>query len=117
MAVYNSMFSSVMMFLGFGAVAALIWYGGREGVAGRLTLALISVFLIYGIAIAASLGGLGSLYAQLRTAIGGDQRVFELLDTNASVQDAPDAAVLPASQGRITFQDVSFGYEAGVPVL
>jgi subfamily B ATP-binding cassette protein MsbA len=117
MAVYNSLFGSVMMFLGFGAVAALIWYGGREVIAGRLTLALISGFLIYGIAIAASLGGLGSLYGQLRAAIGGVQRVFELLDTNASVQDAPNAAALPASQGRITFQNVSFSYESGVPVL
>jgi subfamily B ATP-binding cassette protein MsbA len=117
MAIYNSLFGSLMMFLGFGAVAALIWYGGREVIAGRLTLALISGFLIYGIAIAASLGGLGSLYAQLRGAIGGVQRVFELLDTNASVRDAPNAVALPESQGRITFQQVSFGYEASVPVL
>ncbi len=117
MAVYNSLFSSVMLFLGFGAVAALIWYGGREVIAGRLTLALISGFLIYGIAIAASLGGLGSLYAQLRAAIGGVQRVFELLDTESSVQETPNAAVLPASQGRITFQNVWFSYEASVPVI
>ena len=117
MAVYNSLFSSVMLFLGFGAVAALIWYGGREVIAGRLTLPLISGFLIYGIAIAASLGGMGSLYAQLRAAIGGVQRVFDLLDTTASVQDAPNAAVLPTSQGRITFQNVSFSYEANVPVI
>ena len=117
MAVYNSLFSAVMLFLGFGSIAALIWYGGREVIAGRLTLALISGFLIYGIAIAASLGGLGSLYAQLRAAIGGVQRVFDLLDTKSSVQDAPNAAMLPASQGRITFQNVSFSYEASVPVI
>jgi subfamily B ATP-binding cassette protein MsbA len=117
MAVYNSLFGAVMAFLGFSAIAALIWYGGREVIAGRLTLALISGFLIYGIAIAASLGGLGGLYAQLRSAVGGVRRVFELLDTTPSVQDAPDAAVLPASQGRITFQHVSFSYEASVPVL
>ncbi|MEO7913145.1 MAG: ABC transporter ATP-binding protein [Roseiflexaceae bacterium] len=117
MAVYNSMFSSVMLFLGFGSVAALIWYGGREVIAGRLTLALISGFLIYGIAIAASLGGLGSLYAQLRAAIGGVQRVFDLLDTKASVQDTPNAVVLPDSQGRITFEHVSFSYDDSLPVL
>lgn len=116
-AVYNSLFGSVMMFLGFGAVTALIWYGGREVIAGRLTLALISGFLIYGITIAASLGGLGSLYAQLRGAIGGVQRVFELLDTEPSVQDAPNAVALADSQGQIAFQNVSFSYDSGVPVL
>jgi subfamily B ATP-binding cassette protein MsbA len=117
MAVYNSLFGAVMAFLGFSAIAALIWYGGREVIAGRLTLALISGFLIYGIAIAASLGGMGGLYAQLRAAVGGVRRVFELLDTQPSVQDAPAAAVLPASQGRITFEQVSFSYEASVPVI
>src|SRR6266542_853696 len=117
MAIYNSSFTAVMMFLGFGAVAAIMWYGGRQVIAGRLTLAMISGFLIYGITIAASLGGLGGLYAQLRAAVGGVHRVFELLDTQPSVQDAPNAAVLPASQGRITFQDVSFNYEDSVPVI
>src|SRR6266498_2996779 len=117
MAIYNSSFTAVMMFLGFSAVAAIMWYGGREVIAGRLTLAMISGFLIYGITIAASLGGLGGLYAQLRAAVGGVHRVFELLDTQPSVQDAPNAAVLPASQGRITFQDVAFNYEASVPVI
>jgi len=117
MAVYNSLFGAVMAFLGFSAIAALIWYGGREVIAGRLTLAMISGFLIYGIAIAASLGGMGGLYAQLRAAVGGVRRVFELLDTTPSVQDAPNATVLPASQGRITFEHVSFSYEASVPVL
>ena len=117
MAVYNSLFGSVMMFLGFGSIAALIWYGGREVIAGRLTVALISGFLIYGITIAASLGGLAGLYAQLRAALGGVQRVFELLDTQPSVRDTPGAKALPDSQGRITFQNVSFSYEDSVPVL
>ncbi len=117
MAAYNALFGAVMTFLGFGAVAALIWYGGREVIAGRLTLAMISGFLIYGIAIAASLGGLGGIYAQLRAAVGGIQRVFELLDTEPSVRDAPGAASLPAGPGQISFEHVSFGYEAGAPVL
>src|SRR4029079_8757463 len=62
MAIYISSFASVMMFLGFCAITAILWYGGREVLAGRLTLALISGFLIYGMTIAFSLGGLGGLY-------------------------------------------------------
>lgn len=117
MAVLNALFGSVMMFLGFGSIAAIMWQGGREVIAGRLTLAMITGFLMYGITIAASLGGLAGLYAQLRSALGGVQRVFEIMDTKPSVQDAPGAAVLPALQGRITLQDVSFSYESGVPVI
>lgn len=116
-AVLNSLFSAVMMFLGFGSIAAIMWYGGREVIAGRLTLAMITGFLIYGIAIAANLGGLASLYAQLRGALGGVRRVFEILDTRPSVEDAPNAGVLPASAGQITFENVSFSYEIDQAVI
>ncbi len=78
MAIYNSSFSSLMMFLGFGSIAAIMWQGGREVIAGRLSLAMITGFLMYGVSIAASLAGLGGLYAQLRAALGGVQRVFEI---------------------------------------
>ena len=117
MAVYNSGFGSLMMFLGFGSIAAVMWYGGREVIAGRLTLALITGFLMYFVTIAASLGGLAGLYGQLRAAIGGGRRVFELIDTRSTIQDAADATTLPASQGRISFENVCFSYEDGTPVI
>ncbi len=117
MAVYNSLFSGVMMFLGFGSIAAIMWYGGREVIAGHLTLAMITGFLMYGISIAASLGGLGGLYAQLSAALGGVQRVFEIMDTQPSVQDRPGAHSLPAVRGQITFENVSFSYDGEAPVL
>jgi subfamily B ATP-binding cassette protein MsbA len=72
---------------------------------------------MYFITIAGSLAGLAGLYGQLRTAIGGVQRVFEILDTQPSVQDAPDAIALPVSKGSITFEDVSFSYENDAPVI
>jgi subfamily B ATP-binding cassette protein MsbA len=117
MAVYNSAFSAVMMFLGFSSIAAIMWYGGREVMAGRLTLAMITGFLMYGATIAASLGGLGGLYGQLRAAVGGVQRVFEILDTTPSVQDRPDAIELPPVRGEISLEDVSFSYDGKVTVL
>ncbi len=117
MAVYNSAFGSIMMFLGFGSIAAVMWYGGREVIAGRLTLAMITGFLMYFITIAASLGGLAGLYGQLRAAMGGVQRVFEILDTKPSVQDAPAAVACRSVRGRITFENVSFSYEDNAPVI
>ena len=117
MAVANSLFTSVMMFLGFGSIGAIMWYGGREVIAGHLTLAMITGFLIYGISIAASLGGLAGLYGQLNAAIGGVQRVFEILDTKPTVQDAPTARSLATSRGSIQFDDVSFSYDGQTDVL
>ncbi len=117
MSVYNSLFTALMMFLGFSTIAAIMWYGGREVISGHLTLAMITGFLMYGISIAGSLAGLASLYAQLRSAIGGVQRVFEILDTNPSIVDGPNAVTLPAARGQIRFEDVSFTYDGEAPVL
>jgi subfamily B ATP-binding cassette protein MsbA len=117
MSMYSSLFGSVMMFLGFGSIGAIMWYGGREVIAGHLSLAMITGFLIYGISIAAGLAGLGGLYAQLSAAVGGVRRVFEILDTHPTIQNAPEAVALPSSEGRITFQNVSFSYDKEAAVL
>ena len=117
MSVNNSAFAALMMFLGFSTIAVIMWYGGREVISGHLTLAMITGFLMYGISIAASLGGLAGLYAQLRSAIGGVQRVFEILDTDPDVQDDPNAVVMPPAQGHIQFENISFTYDGEAPVL
>ncbi|MBI5960340.1 MAG: ABC transporter ATP-binding protein, partial [Chloroflexi bacterium] len=98
-------------------IAAIMWYGGREVIAGRLSVAMITGFLMYGISIAGSLAGLGGLYGQFSAAVGGVRRVFEILDTPPTIQDVPDATGLPSVQGEIVFEDVSFSYDAAAPVL
>jgi len=117
MAVTSSLFGSVMMFLGFASIAAIVRYGGAEVIAGRLTLAMISGFLMYGIAVAGGLAGLAGVYGQFRGAIGGVQRIFEILDKQPAVRDAADAIQLPPLADRIEFDDVSFQYEMNAPVL
>jgi subfamily B ATP-binding cassette protein MsbA len=117
LSVVRSAFGALMAFLGFSAIAAILWFSGREVLAGRLEFPTISGFLIYAITIAAGLGQLSALYGQFREAIGAVRRVFEILDTRPSVTDAPGARDLPAAQGAITFDAVSFGYEQGTAVL
>jgi len=117
MAMAHSLFASTMMFLGFATIAAIVRYGGGEVIAGRLSLAMISGFLMYGIVIAGSLGGLAGLYGQFRGAMGGVERIFEILDLKPTVRDAAGATALPAAEGRIEFDNVEFAYEPGVPVL
>jgi len=117
LAVTGSLFSSGVGFLGFSAIAAVLWFGGREVIAGRLSLPLLSGFLIYGITIAANVGSLAGLYGRFRGASGAARRVFEILDTAPTIFDAPDALPLPAVQGRITLDCVAFHYDAGTEVL
>lgn len=115
--VYRSGFGAIMSFLGFSAVGAILWFSGREVLAGHLDSKLISVFLVFAISIAGSLGGLAGLYGQFREALGAIRRVFEILDTKPTILDAPDAKELPTTTGQITFDHVSFSYDARIAVL
>jgi subfamily B ATP-binding cassette protein MsbA len=117
LALFRSAFGGLMAFLGFSAIAAILWYSGREVIQGRLEFSTISGFLIYAITIAASLGQLSGLYGQFREALGSVQRVFEILDTQPTVADLPDARELPPIQGAIQFEEIDFGYESNLAVL
>jgi subfamily B ATP-binding cassette protein MsbA len=117
LALVRSAFGALMAFLGFSAIAAILWFSGQEVLSGRQEFSTISGFLIYAISIAASLGQLSGLYGQFREALGGVGRVFEILDTQPTVTDAPGVQDLPALAGAISFDAVSFEYEAGAGVL
>lgn len=117
LAFFRSGFGALMAFLGFSSIAAILWFSGREVLAGRLAFSTISGFLIYAITIAANIGSLAGLYGQLREALGGVQRVFEILDTEPSVADGPEARPLPPVKGAIRLDHVSFHYEVGTGVL
>lgn len=117
LALFRSAFGGLMAFLGFGAVAAILWFSGREVLAGRLEFSTISGFLIYAITIATNLAGLSNLYSQFREALGAVRRVFEILDTRPSVADAADTHDLPPIRGAIRFDHVHFEYESKLAVL
>ncbi len=107
---WRSAFGSTMAFLGFGAIAAILWFGGQEVLAGRLSAGSLVAFLVYGANIGAALGTFAGLYAQIQEALGASRRVFELLDEQPDIADAPNAVALDHIQGRVTFADVSFSY-------
>jgi subfamily B ATP-binding cassette protein MsbA len=73
-------------------------------------------FIFYAFAIARSVGGMSRLYSDFNSAAGASERLFDLLDTEPSIRDAPDAPDLPPIEGRIRFENVTFAYEEE-PVL
>lgn len=56
---------------------------------------------------------LARFYNQVITNITAAERIFEIMDTKAEIVDAPDAEELPPIEGGVTFEDVSFTYDAG----
>ncbi len=113
----RSAFGPLITFLAFGALAGVLWFGGREVLAGRLSAGALIAFLVYGVNIAGAVGSFTSLYGQLQEALGASRRIFELLDETPEIRSAPGALPLPAAAGRITFDHVSFAYARGPVAL
>ncbi len=107
----RSTFLPIVSFLGFTALVLVLWYGGRQVVAGQMSPGDLVSFLIYSGTIAASLGTFTGLYSQLQEALGATQRVFAILDTEPDIRDKPDAVALPPVEGRIVFDGVHFAYD------
>lgn len=60
---------------------------------------------------------LSNLYNNLINSVAYLERIFELMDEPVTVDDAPDATELPPIEGRVTFDDVTFGYTPDQNVL
>lgn len=60
---------------------------------------------------------IGNFYNSLITATAYLERIFETLDVQPDIEDAPDAFVLPPIKGDVTFNHVTFGYETGKEIL
>jgi len=58
-----------------------------------------------------------NLYNSIQSALAGAERVFEILDIEPEIEDAPDAVAVDRFQGEVEFRNVDFSYVPGVKVL
>jgi ATP-binding cassette, subfamily B, bacterial MsbA len=86
-------FFGIVGFVAFASVVAVMWQGGVQVIDGKLTAGALVSFLFYALTVAAAVGSLASLFGNFQEAVGAATRVFELLDTHATVVDA--AAPVP----------------------
>ncbi len=97
--------------------AAIIWLGTQHAWQGTLSVGAIVLFLSYLGSLYAPLEGLAYTSSTIQGAAGSARRVWEVLHTESQVKDQPGARVLPSATGRVQFENVSFSYEPGRPVL
>jgi ATP-binding cassette subfamily B multidrug efflux pump len=97
------------------AVTALL--GGWLAVHGHLQVGVIATFVVYIRNFFTPMRAIAMLYNQLQSALAGAERIFFVLDASPSVEDQPDALPLPKVEGAVKFDQVSFSYEPGKPVL
>ena len=99
------------------AMAIIVVIGGGMVLSGSLELGVMVAFLFYVQRFFDPIRTLTIQYSIMQRAMASGQRIFEVLDVPIEVRDAPDATPLDDNDGSIVFEDVTFGYEPGRPVL
>ena len=99
------------------ATAIVLWYGARLVLTGELTVGILIVFLAYLKNAFRPVQDFTKYTARLAKASAAGERVLDLLELTPDVRDLPGAVPAPRFQGAVRFEDVTFAYENGFPVL
>jgi ATP-binding cassette, subfamily B, multidrug efflux pump len=90
--------------------AGVLYFGGRQIIYGTLTIGEWQEFSLYLIYLFLPLAQFGIIITQLGQASASSGRIFEILDAQSDVVDKPDAKTLPAVEGLVSFENVTFRY-------
>jgi ATP-binding cassette subfamily B protein len=105
---------NVITNIGFVVIATA---GGYFAVAGAVTVGVIASFINYSRQFTRPINDIANLYSSIQSAQASAERIFELMDETPEPADAPDAETLARPEGRVEFENVSFGYKPDVQVL
>jgi ATP-binding cassette subfamily B protein len=102
---------AIVMLLVFGAIAVVLWIGGRDVLAGRLSGGDLSAFIIYAAFTAGAVGALAEVTGDLQRAAGAVERLVELLETRPEIEAPAAPRPLPEpARGAVRFDGVVFHY-------
>lgn len=103
----RAFFVSFIIFVLFGAIATVAWFGVRMVEGGDLSQAAFAQFIFFAIFVGASLGSLPDVFGQLSKGVGATERLRELLDEAPEKMNIDEPVRLV---GRIDVKGVSFAY-------
>jgi ABC-type multidrug transport system fused ATPase/permease subunit len=115
----TSAFSPALDIMSTVALALVLGAGGYMvlRVPPLATVGMVAGYMTYVRRFYRPVQAISGMWTQFQSALAGAERIFELLDTEPDIVDAPDAVALPAAEGRIAFEGVHFGYKPDEPVL
>lgn len=114
---YALMLMPLTNVLGNFFVIVLVGLGGYLALQGLATVGMIATFIAYAQNFISPLRQLANMYNSIQAALAGAERVFEVMDTPAEVDNASDSLLLVPVQGEVRFSDVSFGYLPDQPII
>ena len=109
----RSLLIAVVILLMFGAVSGLLWVGGNDMIAGRMSSGDLAAFVFYAVMMGSAVATISEVYGELQRATGATERLMDLLHVRAEI---PPASAIEtgtgASAGAVHFESVAFSYPA-----
>ena len=114
---YMATLTPTIEFVAALGVTLILWYGGNNVIAGETTAGSLVAFLAYAVNISNPIKRITRVSGNIQKALAAAQRVFDVLDLREEVRNLPDAKVLPAVTGNVSFEHVTFSYNTGDEIL
>ena len=102
----------LMSFILVAVSGVIVWFGGKEILAGRLTGGELIQFYLYLAMMAMPIRMMGMMVNMVSRGVSAGTRIFEVLDAESAVQEKPGAIELDGVQGLVRFEGVSFSYDS-----
>ena len=107
----------IMGLFGTLGPALVYWMGGWLVLRDSMTVGTVVAFVAYLSRLYGPASSLASVHVDVTASLALFERIFQYIDLDTDIADAPDADVLSRVNGKVEFQDVSFHYREGRPVL
>jgi ATP-binding cassette, subfamily B, bacterial len=114
----SALLTAVVIVLAFVGISLILWVGGRDVLAGKMTAGQLSAFVFYAVIVATAVGAIAEVFGQLKRAAGASERIRELLATVSEIRSpTTDVAVVHDSSKPtqnadevIRFEHIGFSY-------
>jgi ATP-binding cassette subfamily B protein len=113
----QAFYSPLLGFLPQLGIALVLLIGGRQVIAGNLSLGDFTAFYTYVAMLAGPMRMLGMTLGMAQRAIASGNRLFEILDRDPQIESPPDAPPLPAGGGRVELRGVTLRYDGAAAAL
>jgi ATP-binding cassette subfamily B protein len=113
----RTFYTPLFQFLPGVGQLVVLGYGGWLAINGDMTIGRLVTSLQYLNMLVWPVQSLGEMIASAQRALISSARVWNVLREEPSVKDRPHAKHVPAGHGEIRFDNVTFGYSEGRPVL
>ncbi|HEU4352589.1 MAG TPA: ABC transporter transmembrane domain-containing protein [Burkholderiales bacterium] len=104
---------AAVILIAFSAVGIILWIGGHDVLAGRMSQGELAAFVFYAAVVAAGAGTVAEVWGELQRAAGATERLVELLATRPAIVAPPSPATAPQRAALdLEFDAVRFAYPA-----